>query len=65
MDDDELMSLAVAAPMAVVGSPKVAFLFLVKWDLPLAPLWDKFFEGRHRGLYSVYVHTHPAFNGSG
>ena len=62
-DDDELMSLAAAAPRAVVGSPKVAFLFLAKWDLPMAPLWDKFFDG-HRGLYSVYVHTHPSFNAS-
>ncbi|KAM0887972.1 hypothetical protein ACQ4PT_028650 [Festuca glaucescens] len=63
-DDEELMSLAAAAPRAVAaGAPKVAFLFLAKWDLPMAPLWDKFFEG-HRGLYSVYVHTDPAFNAS-
>jgi hypothetical protein len=62
-DDDELMSLAAAAPRAAVGAPKVAFLFLAKWDLPMAPLWEKFFE-RHRGLYSVYVHTDPAFNAS-
>jgi hypothetical protein len=62
-DDDELLSLAAAAPRAVVGTPKVAFLFLAKWDLPMAPLWEKFFEG-HRGLYSVYVHTDPAFNAS-
>ncbi|CAM0942952.1 unnamed protein product [Alopecurus aequalis] len=64
VDDAELMSLAAAAPRAVVGAPKVAFLFLAKWDLPMAPLWEKFFEG-HRGLYSVYVHTDPAFNASG
>ncbi|CAM0942960.1 unnamed protein product [Alopecurus aequalis] len=63
-DDEELMSLAAAAPRAVVGAPKVAFLFLAKWDLPMAPLWEKFFHG-HRGLYSVYVHTDPAFNASG
>lgn len=30
----------------------------------MAPLWEKFFDG-HRGLYSVYVHTDPAFNASG
>ncbi|XP_020182183.1 glycosyltransferase BC10 [Aegilops tauschii subsp. strangulata] len=66
-DDDRLMALAAAAPRAVrVGAgaaPKVAFLFLAKWDLPMAPLWERFFEG-HRGLYSVYVHTDPAFNAS-
>ncbi|KAM0862645.1 hypothetical protein ACQ4PT_045128 [Festuca glaucescens] len=62
-DDDELMSLAAAAARSVVGAPKVAFLFLAKWDLPMAQLWDKFFQG-HRGLYSVYVHTDPAFNAS-
>jgi hypothetical protein len=62
-DDEELMSRAAAAPRSVVGAPKVAFLFLAKWDLPMAPLWDKFFQG-HRGLYSVYVHTDPAFNAS-
>ncbi|KAM3300047.1 hypothetical protein ACQJBY_041190 [Aegilops geniculata] len=66
-DDDRLMALAAAAPRAVrvgaEGAPKVAFLFLAKWDLPMAPLWERFFEG-HRGLYSVYVHTDPAFNAS-
>nr|BAJ98929.1 predicted protein [Hordeum vulgare subsp. vulgare] len=66
-DDARLMALASAAPRAVRvgggGAPKVAFLFLAKWDLPMAPLWERFFEG-HRGLYSVYVHTHPAFNAS-
>jgi hypothetical protein len=45
------------------ATPKVAFLFLTRWDLPMAPLWDEFFAG-HRGRYSVYVHTDPAFNGS-
>ncbi|KAG8070583.1 hypothetical protein GUJ93_ZPchr0006g43574 [Zizania palustris] len=64
-DDDELMKLAAAAPRerAAGAVPKVAFLFLTRWDLPMAPLWEKFFHG-HRALYSVYVHTDPAFNGS-
>ncbi|XP_037464225.1 glycosyltransferase BC10-like [Triticum dicoccoides] len=66
-DDERLLELAAAAPRAVrVGAgaaPKVAFLFLAKWGLPMAPLWERFFEG-HRGLYSVYVHTDPAFNAS-
>ena len=59
------MALAASAPRAVPAgaAPKVAFLFLTRWDLPMAPLWDKFFHG-HRGRYNVYVHTDPAFNGS-
>lgn len=68
ISDDELMALAAAAPRERVAgggaaARKVAFLFLTKWDLPMAPLWEKFFEG-HRGLYSIYVHSDPAFNGS-
>ncbi|WVZ64070.1 hypothetical protein U9M48_013640 [Paspalum notatum var. saurae] len=65
-DDERLMALAAAAAPREVPAgavPKVAFLFLTRWDLPMAPLWDKFFDG-HRGLYTVYVHTSPAFNGS-
>ncbi|XP_062223385.1 glycosyltransferase BC10-like [Phragmites australis] len=64
-NDEELMALAASAPRetAAGATPKVAFLFLTRWDLPMAPLWEKFFEG-HSGLYSVYVHSDPAFNGS-
>ncbi|CAO2201096.1 unnamed protein product [Urochloa humidicola] len=66
-DDEALMALAAAAPREVVvpagASPKVAFLFLTRWDLPMAPLWDLFFAG-HGGRFTVYVHTDPAFNGS-
>ncbi|CAL5011322.1 unnamed protein product [Urochloa decumbens] len=67
-DDEALMAMAAAAPREVVlppgaSSPKLAFLFLTRWDLPMAPLWDKFFAG-HLGRYTVYVHTDPAFNGS-
>ncbi|KAK3152907.1 hypothetical protein QOZ80_2BG0165150 [Eleusine coracana subsp. coracana] len=65
VDDEELLARAASAPRAppAGASPKVAFLFLTRWDLPMTPLWEKFFEG-HAGLYSVYVHTDPAFNGT-
>lgn len=43
--------------------PKVAFLFLVRGPVPLAPLWEKFFKG-HKGYYSTYVHSNPSYNGS-
>jgi hypothetical protein len=63
-DDEELMARAASAPREVPAGtvPRVAFLFLTRWDLPMAPLWEKFFEG-HRGLYNVYVHSDPAFDG--
>ncbi|EPS59287.1 hypothetical protein M569_15522 [Genlisea aurea] len=43
--------------------PKVAFMFLTKGPVILAPLWEEFFKG-YRGLYSVYVHCDPGYNGS-
>ncbi|XP_044489002.1 glycosyltransferase BC10-like [Mangifera indica] len=65
MSDDELMWRASKVPHVVEypynGVPKVAFLFLSKGGLPLAPLWEKFFKG-YQGLYSVYLHTSPEFN---
>ncbi|KAJ7975147.1 Core-2/I-branching beta-1,6-N-acetylglucosaminyltransferase family protein [Quillaja saponaria] len=42
-------------------TPKVAFLFLTKGPVLLAPLWEKFFEG-NKGHYSIYVHSNPSFN---
>ncbi|KAF7132054.1 hypothetical protein RHSIM_Rhsim09G0105000 [Rhododendron simsii] len=43
--------------------PKVAFMFLTRGPVLLAPLWELFFKG-HEGLYSIYVHSDPSFNGS-
>lgn len=40
--------------------PKVAFMFLTKGPIPLAPLWEKFFEG-HEGFYSIYIHSSPDY----
>ncbi|KAG7555445.1 Glycosyl transferase family 14 [Arabidopsis suecica] len=42
---------------------KVAFMFMTGGRLPLAGLWEKFFEG-HEGFYSIYVHTNPSFQDS-
>ncbi|KAL8056733.1 hypothetical protein ABFS82_04G138000 [Erythranthe guttata] len=42
-------------------TPKVAFMFLAKRDLPMAPLWELFFRG-HQGLFSIYVHSQPSYN---
>lgn len=40
--------------------PKIAFMFLTKGPLPMAPLWERFFEG-HKGLYSIYIHSMPSY----
>ncbi|KAL1317927.1 hypothetical protein HN51_070156 [Arachis hypogaea] len=68
MNDKEL--LRVAAKAVRNGTylkqhhvPKVAFLFLVRGPVLLAPLWQKFFEG-NEGKYSIYVHSNPSYDSS-
>ncbi|KAI4347200.1 hypothetical protein L6164_008034 [Bauhinia variegata] len=65
MNEEELLWRASMVPrikeVPFSESPKVAFLFLTKGSLPLAPLWERFFKG-HKGFYSIYVHSHPSFN---
>ncbi|KAL9229243.1 hypothetical protein vseg_004729 [Gypsophila vaccaria] len=60
MLDEELMWRASMVPSIkdypYNRTPKVAFLFLTRHTLPLAPLWELFFKG-HEGLYSIYVHN--------
>ncbi|XP_010495496.1 PREDICTED: uncharacterized protein LOC104772596 [Camelina sativa] len=40
---------------------KLAFMFLTTTSLPLAPLWEFFFNqtSDHKSLYNVYVHVDP------
>lgn len=65
MEDEELLWRASMSPRIpeypFERTPKVAFLFLTKGPVVLAPLWEKFFKG-HEGLYSVYVHSNPPWN---
>jgi hypothetical protein len=65
MNEDELFWRASLAPMIhktpFKQKPKVAFMFLTKGPVLLAPLWEKFFKG-NEGLYSIYVHPSPSFN---
>ncbi|XP_043712509.1 glycosyltransferase BC10-like [Telopea speciosissima] len=67
MSDRELLWKASMVPRIQKfpnkQAPKVAFMFLTRGSLPLAPLWEKFFKG-HEGLYSIYVHSNPSYNGS-
>uniref|UniRef100_A0A7N0TP24 Core-2/I-branching beta-1,6-N-acetylglucosaminyltransferase family protein n=1 Tax=Kalanchoe fedtschenkoi TaxID=63787 RepID=A0A7N0TP24_KALFE len=65
MQDEELQRRAreAAANTTEGVTPKVAFLFLTREGLGLRPLWEKFFHG-HEGLFSIYVHSSPSYNGS-
>lgn len=65
MSDEEVFWRASMVPRIVEAMsektfPKVAFMFLATGPLPLAELWEKFFEG-HNGFYSIYVHPHPSY----
>lgn len=67
MNDEELLWRASMAPkieeFPFHRVPKVAFMFLIRGPVLLAPLWEKFLKG-NEGLYSVYVHSSPSYNGS-
>ncbi|CAL1360658.1 unnamed protein product [Linum trigynum] len=64
MNDSELLWRASFVPRIkeypFKRVPKIAFMFLTKGPLPLAPLWEKFFNGQE-GLYSIYVHALPHY----
>ncbi|CAL0326038.1 unnamed protein product [Lupinus luteus] len=64
MNDSELLWRASFVPRIknypFKRRPKMAFMFLTKGPLPLAPLWENFFAG-HEGLYSIYVHSLPSY----
>ncbi|KAL2546156.1 Core-2/I-branching beta-1 [Forsythia ovata] len=64
MSDEELMWRASMVPCMRENhfnlTKKVAFMFLTRGRLPLAPLWEMFFKG-HEGLFSIYLHTSPEF----
>ncbi|XP_041999052.1 glycosyltransferase BC10-like isoform X1 [Salvia splendens] len=64
MSDEELMWRASMDPRIAEPpfnrTPKIAFMFLTRGRLPLAPLWEMFFKG-NEGLFSIYLHTSPEF----
>ncbi|PHT28159.1 hypothetical protein CQW23_32240 [Capsicum baccatum] len=66
MKDEELIWRASMVPKVrkfpYNRTPKVAFMFLARGTLPLAPLWERFFKG-HEGRYSIYIHSQPSFRG--
>ncbi|GAB4842419.1 hypothetical protein Ancab_012391 [Ancistrocladus abbreviatus] len=64
MNDTELFWRATFAPRMknypYKRVPKIAFMFLTRGPLPLAPLWERFFKG-NEGLYSIYIHSLPSY----
>lgn len=64
MSDKELLWRASFVPQLkkypFARVPKIAFMFLTKGPLPLAPLWERFFKG-HKSLFSIYIHSLPSF----
>lgn len=68
MSDEELLWRASMVPKRIdypyrTWPPKVAFLFLVRGEIPFGPLWERFFKG-HKELYTIYVHSDPSYNES-
>ncbi|KAK1408678.1 hypothetical protein QVD17_40659 [Tagetes erecta] len=67
MSDKELFWRASFVPQVIkypfARVPKIAFMFLAKGPLPLAPLWERFFKG-HTSLYSIYIHSLPSYEPS-
>lgn len=64
MSDQELLWRASLVPQGKEYPfnrvRKIAFMFLTKGPLPMAPLWERFFKG-HEGLYSIYIHATPSY----
>ncbi|XP_076929686.1 uncharacterized protein LOC143594197 [Bidens hawaiensis] len=59
MTDEELIwrasMVAKVREYPFERTPKVAFMFLVRGPVVLAPLWEGFFKG-YNGLFTIYVH---------
>ncbi|KAL8130471.1 hypothetical protein V2J09_019626 [Rumex salicifolius] len=64
MNDEELFWRATFSPQIrrfpFARTQKIAFMFLTKGPLPLAPLWERFFKG-NEGRYSIYIHSLPSY----
>ncbi|XP_068658087.1 glycosyltransferase BC10-like [Aristolochia californica] len=43
------------------GTPKIAFLFLARSNLPLDFVWHFFFQNADEGTFSIYIHSEPRF----
>ncbi|KAL3500894.1 hypothetical protein ACH5RR_039987 [Cinchona calisaya] len=62
-EDDSLFQLAGRVnPNPKPPIKKIAFMFLTTTPLPLAPLWELFFNKTRRNLYNIYIHADPSYN---
>lgn len=63
-DDESLFRLASRVNSKnPPGCPKkIAFLFLTISPLPLAPLWELYFNQTPKYLFNIYVHADPAYS---
>lgn len=63
-EDAAVFQRALLAEVESVPRPgsvaKVAFMFLTRGPLPMAPLWERFFNGSE-GKYSIVIHTAPKY----
>ncbi|KAG0583955.1 hypothetical protein M758_3G173500 [Ceratodon purpureus] len=55
-----------STPFPTVSRPKepaskIAFLFLVRHQMPLDFVWEHFFQGAGEDEYTVYIHARPKF----
>ncbi|KAH9602375.1 hypothetical protein KSS87_011413 [Heliosperma pusillum] len=64
MSDEQLFWRATFVPRIKKypfhRKPKIAFMFLTKGPLPLAPLWERFFTA-NQGRFSIYIHSMPGY----
>ena len=63
-DAQLLVDATDACPRA--GTPRIAFLFIVRGDIPHEPVWRRFFKNQEE-KYSLYAHATPGYvfpNGS-
>lgn len=61
MTEEELfLRASMIQEKTLKKTKKVAFMFLTRGKLPLAKLWERFFQG-HEGLFSIYIHTSDPF----
>lgn len=61
-DDESLSRLASRVnPEPPLGRPKkIAFMFLTNAPLPLAPIWELYFNKVPNYLYNIYIHADPS-----
>nr|XP_043627158.1 glycosyltransferase BC10-like [Erigeron canadensis] len=62
-DENELFQLAGGSSTEMLpasAQKKIAFMFLTTGPLPMAPLWERYFNRtKRKNLYNIYIHADP------